>query len=464
MKNKLKEEIDNYIKKTPVRFHVPSHKGRNNQIDDLYSRDITELSFSDNLNDPNAILKDEEQQAAEIFNSNGTIFTVNGATAAIIASIMSVVKPCEKLLLPTNSHISCYYGAIHADAHIIPLKVENFTVGITLEEVLTALDQHKSIGACVITNPTYYGCCNDIESICEELHKHDIAVIVDESHGTHFHFSDIFPLSALDCGADIVVHSGHKTINGLTQTGLLHLNTVNIDVQTVRSKLRLVQSTSPSYILLLSLIDAIHQLKSSADILNTINVWYNSLKSELDKDAFFILRNHNLYLQGNAFNYDPLKLYISAPNQNITGRDLDEILASKYAIYSEMSDDDGVLLVSGLNANQKDYARLLNALKNISIDTNGTKLKQTAFKSSMSHFEYKQILGIRKAYLSQSNEYVKLKDAIGQISADFIIAYPPGVPILIPGSLIETDIIETIIHSEINFSGVHDGYIKIVKR
>ena len=463
MKKKLKEEIDNYIKKNPVRFHVPSHKGRNHQIADLYSRDITELSFSDNLNDPNNIIKNEEQKASEIFNSFSTLFTVNGATAAIIASIMSVVKPGEKLLLPTNSHISCYYGAIHADAHIIPLKVENFTIGVTLEEVLTTLDRHKSIRACVITNPTYYGCCNDIEKICEELHKHGIIVIVDESHGSHFHFSDIFPLSALDCGADIVVHSGHKTINGLTQTGLLHLNNINMDVQTVRSKLRLVQSTSPSYILLLSLIDAIHQLKSSADILNKINVWYNSLKSELDKDSFFILRNHNLYLQGNAFNYDPLKLYISASNQNVTGWDLDEILASKYAIYSEMSDDDGVLLVSGLNTIQEDYTRLINALKCISNDISRIKPKQTVFKSNVANLEFKQILEIRDAYLSQF-EYVKLTDAIGQISSEFIIAYPPGVPVLIPGSLIDIGIIETIVHSKINFNGIHDGYIKIVKR
>ena len=463
MEKKLIDEIENYIKRDPVRFHVPSHKGKSDIFTDIYSRDITELSFSDNINDPNTIIKKEEQKASEIFNSISTLFTVNGATSAIMASIMSTVRPSEKLLLPTNSHISCYYGAIHADAKIIPIEVKNFKVGVTLEEVLVALDKHKSIKACVITNPNYYGCCNDIQSICEELHKRDITVIVDESHGTHFHFSDIFPISALDCKADIVVHSGHKTINGLTQTGLIHLMTEKIDVRSLRSKLRLVQSTSPSYVLLLSLIDAIQELKTSGDILNKINICYNSLKSKLETDTIFTLRNHNLFLQGYTFNFDPMKLYISANNHDISGYELDKILESKYAIYSEMSDDEGVLFVSGLNTKQNDYIRLLSALKNIRVNTNKIILKSTALEFESSYIDHKQILSIRTAYLSQSG-YVKLTNAAGQISAEFLIAYPPGVPVLIPGSLIDNNMIETIIHSKRNFSGIDDGYIKTVKR
>ncbi len=463
MERKLSEEIENYLKMNPVRFHVPSHKGKGNLFDNTYLRDITELPFSDNLNDPNSIIQIEEQKASEIFNSHSTLFTVNGATAAVMTSMMATIKPREKLLLPTNSHISCYYGAIHADAQIIPLKVKNFATGVTYEEVLSALAEHNDINVCVITNPTYYGCCNDIEKICRELHKHDITVIVDESHGTHFHFSDLYPVSAVDCCADIVVHSGHKTINGLTQTGLIHLISKKIDTQAVRSKLRLVQSTSPSYLLLLSLIDAIQQLKTSSNILNKINIWYNSLESELNKNSFFTLLNHRLFLDGQTYNYDPMKLYLSASDKEISGYDLAGILESKFAIYSEMSDDDCVLLVSGLNATKNDYSTLLDALESIRTDNNKRNLTKNKFEQDPYCYDHKQVLSIRDAYFSDS-EYKEFVNTTGEISAEFVMAYPPGVPILIPGSLIDNEVITTIKNSKKHFNGILNGYIKIVKR
>ena len=463
MGKKLRKEIENYIKKEPVRFHVPSHKGRRSIFSDVYLRDITELSFSDNLNDPKTIIKFEEEKASGIFHARSTLFTVNGATAAIIASIMSAIKPGEKLLLPTNSHISCYYGAIHAGAEVVPLRIKNLTVGITFDEILAALELHQGIKLCVITNPTYYGCCNDIESICEELKKKNIIVIVDESHGTHFNFSDVFPISALACRADIVVHSGHKTINGLTQTGLIHLVSEKIDVQSVRSNLCLIQSTSPSYVLLLSLIEAVRQLKTSSNILNQINIWYNSLKSELNKDSLFTLLNYHFYSLGQAFNYDPMKIYISSLEKKISGYDLESALESEFAIYSEMSDDDGVLLASGLNAIQEDYRRLLVALNSITADKNKVKFTKKTLNTDKLYLDHKLVLSIREAYVSDG-EYKKLTNSNGEISAGFVTAYPPGVPILIPGSLINTDIIATIINSKRNFSGITNGTIKIVRR
>ncbi len=460
MDKNLFQRIKEYENSEPVRFHVPSHKGRGENELHCFGMDITELDFSDNLNSPSDVIEIEEQRAAKIFGVQRTIFTVNGATAGIIASIIASVKDGEKLLLPFNSHISCYYGAIHSGADIVRLPVADHAGGVSYAEIQEAVQRNSNIKACVITNPTYYGCCNDIKKICAFLKQHNIIAIVDESHGTHFNFSDAYPLSALKTDADIVIHSGHKTINGLTQTALIHILTGRVKEEDVRFHLRMLQSTSPSYILLLSLIRAVNELNNMDNALFNIKLWYNNIYKDLFGSGIFRLLNYEKFLNQTAYDYDPLKICLSIENTCKTGYELMTRIQQKFNILGEMAEIDKILFAAGLHSKQEDFRLLSDAL--LHFDQVLPKGRNDQFESVFIIPE--RIMPIKEA-ANSAYEYRELNDCAGEISADFITVYPPGCPYIIPGERIDNIICEQLQKIPIrNITGIKHNKVKTVKR
>lgn len=460
MDKNLFQRIKEYENRKAVRFHVPSHKGIGDNELHCFGMDITELDFSDNLNSPSDVIENEEQRAAEIFGAKRTIFTVNGASAGIMASIMASVKEGEKLLLPFNSHISCYYGAVHSGADIVRLAVSDHVGGVSYTEIQEAVQWNSNIKACVITNPTYYGCCNDIKKICALLKQHNIIIIVDESHGTHFNFSDDYPLSALKTDADIVIHSGHKTINGLTQTALIHILSDRVKEEDVRFHLRMLQSTSPSYILLLSLIKAVNELNNMDNTLFNIKLWYNNIYKDLFGSGIFKLLNYEKFLNQTAYDYDPLKICISIANTCTTGYELMSHIQREFNIFGELAENDKILFAAGLHSKQEDFRLLSDAL--LHFDQMLPKGHNNQIEGMFTLPE--KIMPIKEAAKS-AYEYRELKNCAGEISADFITVYPPGCPYIIPGEKIDNSICEQLAKIPTRcITGIKHNKVKTVKR
>ncbi len=442
MKN-LFDEIESYISEEPLRMHVPAHKGRG--LEDFLKAefDITELDFSDNLNHPEGIILKEEKKISEVFSSKASLISVNGASAAVICAICSAVEPTQAVLVPDDCHLSVYYGCIQRGAELIRLRVADHIAGIQLEEIKSGVEKARKNGvnlkACVITSPTYFGCCCDIKAICSYLRQENITVIVDEAHGTHFHFCSDYPASAVDSGADYVIHSAHKSINGLTQTGLLHLCSDKTAPERSRAFMRLNTSTSPSYLLMLSVIKAVEDINNRKNTLYEIKKWYNEFYEQCSLSGKFILLNKEKYQNGQAADYDPFKLCIYSGS--ITSGFFEE----NFGIYPELSIDGVTLFCCGMNTNRQDITRLKNALKSAESKTAGFS------KGDIPKYGFPQTeaaLINPGAFYAGKCSTEDVKDSIGRISTDFVFSYPPGAPVIIPGQRITSAIAEYITQNE----------------
>jgi len=238
-------------------FHMPGHK-RNKKFDEFYKMDITEIEGFDNLHHPESIILEAEQRAAHLFGAEETFFLVNGSTSGILAAISSISKEGSTVLVARNSHKSVYHGIYLNNlkvTYLIPDVIEEFDIngGIDPEEVRICMEHNKEIAGVIITSPTYDGVVSDIRKIADIVHEYGIPLIVDEAHGAHFPLWDEAPESAISCGADMVIHSLHKTLPSLTQTALLHVNGNIVDRDKIRRFLGIYQSSSPSYVLMASI-------------------------------------------------------------------------------------------------------------------------------------------------------------------------------------------------------------------
>lgn len=447
MENELFKRIKDYKDDGFIRFHMPGHKGRSDILKEAYEIDITEIDFSDNLNYPSEIIKEYEDYTAKVFNTYHTIFTVNGSSAALMAAIMYYVKEGEKLLLPYNSHISCYYGAMHALCGIIRCEVKDNVKGISIDDIKNALENQTDIKACVITSPTYFGIGSDIKGIVEYLHEKHIAVIADESHGAHFALSENYPMSAVEAGADIVIHSLHKTIGAMTQTAMIHINNENIIPEDIRFYLRSVQSTSPSYVLICSVFEAVRNLKNSIQVLENVRIWYNNISEIISK-----LDNIDLVNDLDYFT-DYMKVCVSIKGD---AKFALEYIKENYRIIPEMLYEDKIVFMAGLKSEKSDFDILAKALIDCDKLLSGEKQKY-----SVKIPKTDSVYSIAKA-LDKKSEYVPLDEGRGRISASFVNVYPPGAPCLIPGEVITEEIIK-FINSSDNVEGLYNNKIKAVK-
>jgi len=254
--------LKDYADENNIPFHMPGHKMGigfpKNFAKNLPKFDITELPNMDNLHFPDGIIKEAQLLAAHAFNANKTFFLVNGATCGVHAAIMTTCEHGSKIIIGRDCHRSAIEGTILANA--IPVyvntEVDNFfgiSTGVEPETLKTALEDNPDASAVFVTRPNYYGICSDIEKIVDITHSFGKILIVDEAHGAHFKFNKKLPISALDAGADICVQSAHKTLPALTQGAYLHIKSDSVDIEKLEFYLRLLETTSPSYIIMASL-------------------------------------------------------------------------------------------------------------------------------------------------------------------------------------------------------------------
>lgn len=480
---KIMEFLRDYDNKKSIRFHMPGHKGKNmSSLKEIFpSLDITEINGSDNLHFPNGIIRNSERRAAKAYGAKETLFMVNGSTSSIYTAINGVVAPGEKILIQRDSHKAAYnallLGGIEAE-YIYPEYDEELqmNLGLLYEKLENKLKRYlldNKIKAIFLTHPNYYGVSSDLEKIIELAHIYDKIVIVDEAHGSHLLLDDRLPKSAIEYGADIVIHSIHKTMVGLTQTSLLHICSNRVDIEKIRSMARIYQSSSPSYLLMASLDlnteyilkDAKKDMKNHIDRLQKL-IYSDDSNSVFNKELFII--NEDI-IKKKGFNFDLTKIIFSM--KNYSGKFIEQKLREEYNIEIEMSDHRYGVAISTLVDEEKDLKRLIESLKSISTkiysedDILYRKDNIEYAKNILNDYEKPlKKMSIREAFYSEKEE-IDYLNAIGRIAGDIIAPYPPGIPILTYGEEISEKIVKKLEYIDsrgINIEGMNDKKIKLI--
>lgn len=248
-------------------FHMPGHK-RNRSVTGAelpYEIDITEIDGFDDLHHAKGILRQAQERAAEVYHSEETCFLVNGSTAGILSAILGCTRRGEQILTARNCHKSVYHAIYMNELRPVYLYPKfdaemELNGPVTADDVESLLRQNPGIRAVMITSPTYDGVVSDVKKIAETAHRYGIPLIVDQAHGAHFGFHPYFPDHANRQGADVVINSVHKTLPALTQTALIHMNGTYADREEIKRYLHMLQSSSPSYVLMAGIDNCIHLL------------------------------------------------------------------------------------------------------------------------------------------------------------------------------------------------------------
>ncbi len=446
------EALKDYIDKGTVPFHVPGHKqgtgvpeftafvGQN-----VMSMDLSCMPGLDNICNPRHAIKEAEELAAEAYKADRAYFLTNGTTSGIQAMIMSVCQHGDEIILPRNAHKSAIGGLILSGAkpvYIEPQLQRDFGVsmGVTPEQVEKTLQRHPHAKAVFLINPNYYGTASDLKRIVEIAHAAEVPVVIDEAHGAHFYFSEELPLSAMEAGADLAATSTHKLAGSLTQSSLLLLKEGLINPQRVKSVLNLGQTTSPSYILLASLDVARKQMalrgkEMVTDALEKTR-W---LRTQFSRLGLSMLDEQLIGGPG-CYDFDITKVTVNVKDIGMSGYEMEYILRSKYHIQVELSDLYNVIFLMSIGDTWDRVHKLLKAMEEIAVERPVSNLVR--YLPSLPEVPSLSVLP-REAFYSQTR-VIPLEEASGEISAESIMAYPPGIPLVCPGEMITQELIDYV--------------------
>ncbi|ABW17629.1 aminotransferase class I/II-fold pyridoxal phosphate-dependent enzyme [Alkaliphilus oremlandii] len=451
-----------------VSFHVPGHKnGRlyerfqyKNFIDVLHQLDTTEILGTDNLHHPEDVIKESQERASKVFGSEETFFLVNGSTSGIYSMIMAATSPGDKILIDRNCHQSVINAMILGD--LVPIYIyprieegQGISIGMPEEEIERQLIAHKEIKAVILTYPTYYGIAWDLKKIGEIVHKYDKILLIDEAHGAHFGLSVHLPPTALSCGADCVVQSTHKTLPSFTQSSMLHIQGNRVQREKLKSMLKIHQSSSPSYLLLSSLDFAVMLYKEQGEaLMEELLRNIEGFKADIGTCSRIKVMGEEVVGENKAFALDPTRLWIAV--EGVKGYDLDAILRKRFRIQMELSNEYGVLAVTTMGNNKADFDQLQRALQIISSEYMDRCIEEIDVQRYRAP---KQVLTPRAAFYGKKKR-ILLKESIGEISGEYIIPYPPGIPLVIPGEEINEEVLNVLdqmIKGKKEILGLRDG-------
>ncbi len=451
IKAPIYEALIKYKAARVVPFDVPGHKqGRGNPMlkeflgEKCLSVDVNSMKPLDNLCHPVSVIKEAEELAADAFNAKHAFFMVNGTTSAVQAMVMSVCKRGEKIIMPRNVHRSAINALVISGA--IPVYINpgvnkklGIPLGMSVKDVERAIKENPDAKAVMVNNPTYYGICSNLKKITEIAHAHGMYVLVDEAHGTHFYFSDNMPVSAMEAGADMAAVSMHKTGGSLTQSSFLLLN-CDLHVGYVRQIINLTQTTSGSYLLMSSLDLARRDLvlngkKTFEKVINMAEY----ARSEINKIGGYYAFSQELIDGDEVFDFDRTKLSIFTRDIGLAGIEVYDILRDEYGIQIEFGDIANILAIISVGDKELTIERLISALYEI-------KRVHSKDKAGMFDHEYinpEVILTPQEAFYADKKS-IPMNESSGCICAEFVMCYPPGIPILAPGEKITTEILDYI--------------------
>lgn len=448
---KLNELGENYP------FHMPGHKRnfmKDSILGDLMTIDITEITGYDDLHHPKDMIRESMDFIKGVYGTRDSYFLINSSTAGNLAAISAACHIGDKILIARNSHKSVYHAAELLGLRPIYVypKVDAYGIccGITKEQIQEIVKKETGIKAAVIVSPTYEGMVSDIAGIAQVLHQRNIPLIVDEAHGAHFIFEEAFPESAVSLGADIVIHSLHKTLPSLTQTGLLHLCTDRVTKEQIQNKLSIFQSSSPSYILMASIDQCIHSCAENKKSFQQYVSVLHHLRGKLNH------LNHLKLVPSD----DIGKIVISTKRTNMTGKELFDCLRDRYHLELEMSEMSYVIAMTSIC----DTVEALNYLVDALFEEDYQLAYQKEQENEIILPHNKTVFSIEKA-VRESGKPIELCESEGKIAADFVYLYPPGIPLIVPGERISRAVIEKIEQYQTNHMeivGYENGKIKIM--
>ncbi|MBO8138224.1 MAG: aminotransferase class I/II-fold pyridoxal phosphate-dependent enzyme [Desulfotomaculum sp.] len=447
----LLEAIKRYYAKNKLGLHVPAHRQgravpREMLEQELYKLDLTEVAGLDDLHNPQGAIAKAQELAAEAFGSKKCYFLVNGTSSGLIALILATCRECDQLIIPRTVHRSVLTGLILSGAqpiYIYPPVIKQFGIPslIPLDLLQSCIDKYKKASGILMVHPSYYGIAERIGQIVNIANQYNIPLLIDEAHGGHFRFHEELPLDALSAGADAVVQSTHKVGGALTQASMLHLNSNRLDYVRLEECLRMVQSTSPSYILMASLDAARRQLVTEGKELIERSLQVARKWRDIISDLPGIKVLSPQHLPGyDILLLDETRMVVNVQEAGLTGYQAAEILSSRHGIQVEMADHTNIVVLLGLNAADDDGKILYRALSQLAFNN-------ARFNCSLNIQvppQAVQAMTPRQAWLSKTRT-VKLEEAGGKISADSVAVYPPGIPALCPGEIISTEILDYLL-------------------
>jgi lysine decarboxylase len=438
-----------------VHFDVPGHKGGRGNKELKYflgeqcmRLDVNSMKPLDNLCHPVSVIKRAQELAAEAFGAENAIFMVNGATSAVQAMIMSTCKRGDKIIMPRNVHRSAINALVVCGA--LPIYINpgvnsklGIPLGMSVTDVKVAIEQNPDAKAIMVNNPTYYGVCSDLKSIVDLAHKAGIKVLVDEAHGTHFYFGKNMPISAMAAGADMAACSMHKTGGSLTQSAIL-LCGKGINAGYVRQVINLTQTTSASYLLMSSLDLARKNLSLNGEEMFQKTVDFVSYaRREINALGGYYAFGEELNNGDTVYAFDPTKLSIHTRDIGLAGIEVYDILRDDYDIQIEFGDIGNILAIVTAGDRNLEIERLISALSEI-------KRLYSKDKTGMLDHEYinpEVVLAPQTAFYSKK-QTLPINESCGRICSEFVMCYPPGIPILAPGELITDEILSYISYAK----------------
>ena len=435
---------------------MPGHKRRRmgDLPGEIMEMDITEIGDFDNLHDPKGILRTLQERAAALYGAEESFYLVNGSTCGILSAVSAAVPPGGCILMARNCHKSAYHAAYLRNlsiSYLYPRLLPGYDIydAVTPRQVEEGLERNPQAAAVLLVSPTYEGRIADVRAIAEVVHKRGIPLIVDEAHGAHLGFSEYFAPNSCRCGADLVIHSVHKTLPALTQTALLHVNGNRIDRDKLRRFLHIYQTSSPSYLLLAGIDDGLEIVeREGRELFGEFARQYFQMEEKLS-----LCRCLQWLPTGKDLTQDIGKLVISTRKTELSGQDLYDILIQKYHLQLEMAQGSFCLAMFTVADQREAYERMTEAL--LEIDKRLAKERELEADGRL------QMRGLAQAFSPpQENglpenskggiplakawdmraKLIPLKASLGKAAGEFINLFPPGIPILVPGERISEEV------------------------
>lgn len=472
--DRLLENLERYCNAGYYPFHMPGHKRncKDSSLATAYGMDITEIEGFDNLHHPEGMILEAEKNASMLYGSEETFFLINGSTCGLLSSIFALTCENDTILVARNSHKAVYNGIELRRLHCIYLyppvdKKLGICKGISAVAVSEQLDKHPEVKAVLLTSPTYEGILSELEGIVKTAHEKGIPVIVDEAHGAHLGLSPDVPEGAIAAGADLVIHSVHKTLPSFTQTALLHVQGQLADRDRIKKYLAMFQTSSPSYLLMTGIDECVRYLQKNRK--SAFREWKDRIErfQEKTSDLEWIVNPDELY-KNHGISMEWSKILIFPYDTSLTGQKLARILREEYCLEVEMAAVPYVIAMTSVMDTEEGMNRLAEALHEIAKKEKATPDKkgaekgmggQTGDKERRQHdgcgkidraekqAGQESVEMIMPAYeaINHPQRTVKIQDAEGLTAGEYVYAYPPGIPVLVPGERITAHIIEEIL-------------------
>lgn len=436
-------------------FDVPGHKGGrgNKELRDFLGEECAKLDMNsmkplDNLCHPVSVIKEAQELAAEAFRAKEAFFIVNGTTAAVQAMIMSVCKSGDKVIMPRNVHRSAINALVVNGA--MPVYINpginqqlGIPLGMSVNDVKKAIGENKDAKAILVNNPTYYGICSNLKEIVKLAHENNMLVLVDEAHGTHLYFNKELPVAAMKAGADMAAVSMHKTGGSLTQSSIL-LTGERVNSDYVRQVINLTQTTSGNYLLLSSLdIARKNMVLNGKEMVDKTLEYANYARGEINRLGGYYAFGEELIDGDAVYGFDSTKLSIHTRDIGLAGIEVYDLLRDDYGIQIEFGDIGNILAIISAGDRNIEIERLISAL---------SEIKRLHQKDKAGLFDHEYItphiiMGPQQAFYSDKKS-MPIAKSEGKVCGEFVMCYPPGIPILAPGELITKDVINYIMYAK----------------